>query len=71
MALGLIVAMSKWQKIVMRANTKELEDWCENRNKDRQPKCSHSPTSPVKSAVRSMYKREEQQLAKQRNTWPS
>ena len=42
-ALGLIVAMSKWQKIVMRANTKELEDWRKNRNKDREPEMQPLP----------------------------
>ena len=40
----------------------------ENGNEDRESKCSHHP---VKSTARSMYEREEQQLVKQRNTWPS
>ena len=31
----LIVATSKWQKIVMRGSKKELEDWHKNGSEDR------------------------------------
>ena len=65
---GLIVSTSKWQKIMMRVSKKELEDWRENGSEGREPKCGHYP---MKSMARSMYEREEQRLAKQRNTWPS
>ena len=34
-ACGLIVATSKWQKIVMRGSKKELEDWHKNGSEDR------------------------------------
>ena len=54
-ACSLIVATSKWQKIVMRTSKKELEDWRENGSEDRDPKCSHYP---VKSVVRLMTTKE-------------
>ena len=52
---GLIVATLKWQKIVMRVRKKELGDWCKNRSKDREPKCSYYH---VKSVARLMSTRE-------------
>ena len=52
--------MSKWQKIVMIASTKELEDWSENRSEDIEPKCSHYP---VNHGEIDEYETEEQQLA--------
>lgn len=59
------VALSKWQKMnqMMRMSKKELGDWHEDKNENKEPKCSRYP---VKSGKISEYKREEQQLAKQR-----
>ena len=58
------VALSKWQKMnqMMRMSKKELGDWHEDRNEDKEPKCSRYP---MKFGKISEYEREEQQLAKQ------
>ena len=62
---SLIVAASKWEKIVMRVRTERM---ARNKNEDREPKSSHYP---MKFMARSISTKEEQRLAKQRNRWLS
>ena len=51
----LLILQSVFSVGVMQARKKELRDWCENGREDRECKCSHNP---VKSALRTMSKRE-------------